>query len=90
LDSVDTVPNTAYVVNQRERDSTNPALERWYDYSWTSHVLEPKPVVYAVRTADGRFAKLQILGYYCPGARPGCLTLRYVYQGDGGVDVRAP
>ena len=90
LDSVDTVPDTAYVVNQGERDSTNPALERWYDYSWTSHVLEPKPVVYAVRTADGRFAKLQILGYYCPGARPGCLTLRYVYQGDGGVDVRAP
>jgi hypothetical protein len=90
LDSVDTVPDAAYVVNERERDSANPALERWYDYSWTSHVLDPKPVVYAVRTADGRFAKLQILGYYCPGARPGCLTLRYVYQGDGGVDVRAP
>lgn len=90
FDSVLTVPDTGYVVNRREGDSVNPALERWYDYSWTSHVLEPKPIVYAARTADGRYAKLEILGYYCPGARPGCLTLRYVYQGEGGVDLGVP
>jgi len=24
-----------------------------------------------------------MLGYYCPGSRPGCVTFRYVYQGDG-------
>jgi hypothetical protein len=40
--------------------------------------------VYAVRTADGRFAKLQVISYYCTGAIPGCLTFRYVYQGAGG------
>ncbi len=39
--------------------------------------------MYAIRTADGRYAKVEIVGYYCPGAEPGCLTLRYVYQGDG-------
>ncbi|HSR42903.1 MAG TPA: HmuY family protein, partial [Longimicrobiales bacterium] len=48
-----------------------------------SHILRPKDRVFAVRTADGRYAKLRILGYYCPGARPGCLAFRYVYQGDG-------
>ena len=43
-----------------------------------------------VRTADGRYAKLEILGYYCPGAHPGCLTFRYVFQGDGTPLVGAP
>ncbi len=42
----------------------------------------------AVRTADGRFAKVQILGYYCSGPRAGCLTFRYVYQGDGSRVLR--
>jgi hypothetical protein len=23
------------------------------------------------------------VGYYCPGGQPGCVTFRYVYQGDG-------
>jgi hypothetical protein len=52
-------------------------------------VLTPKPHVWAVRTADGRYAKLEMLGYYCPGAQPGCPTFRYVYQGDGSTAVDA-
>jgi hypothetical protein len=46
-------------------------------------VLTPKPRVWAVRTGDGRYAKLEMVGYYCSGAQPGCPTFRYVYQGDG-------
>jgi hypothetical protein len=42
-----------------------------------------------VRTTDGRYAKLEILGYYCPGGQPGCLTFRYVFQGDGSPSVGA-
>lgn len=87
FDSVVAVPETDYAVNPQNGDSLNPVLEKWYEYSWTSHVLEPKPAVYALRTADGRYAKFQILGYYCRGARPGCVTIRYVYQGGGGLDV---
>ena len=64
-------------------DSVNPALERWYDYGFTSHLLTPKPGVYAVRTAEGDYAALRFLSYYCPGARAGCVTFEYVYQGDG-------
>jgi hypothetical protein len=88
FDSVSTVPQAGYLVAERG-DSINAALARWYDYSFTSHVLEPKPRVYAVRTADGRYAKMEIVGYYCVGAQPGCPTFRYVYQGEGGTDVAA-
>ena len=86
FESVSSVPETGYVMAERS-DSVNAVLEDWYNYSFTSHLLEPKPIVYAIRTADGRYAKLEILGYYCVGVLPGCTTFRYVYQGGGGVDV---
>lgn len=81
-------PATGWRAAPAGRDSTNPALDRWYDYGFTSHLLTPKPRVYALRTADGRFAKLRFLSYYCPGARPGCVTFEYVYQGDGSRALR--
>ena len=86
FESVSSVPETGYVMAERN-DSVNAVLEDWYNYSFTSHLLEPKPIVYAIRTADGRYAKLEILGYYCVGVLPGCTTFRYVYQGGGGVAV---
>jgi hypothetical protein len=65
------------------------AIASWYRYGFFTHILSPKPHVWAVRTADGRYAKIQIVGYYCPGPRPGCPTFRYVYQGDGSTRVDA-
>ncbi len=87
FDSIGTVPPDGYTLTEAAGDSVNPAVERWYDYSWTSHLLTPKPVVYGVRTADGRYAKLRFVGYYCEGAVAGCVTFRYVYQGSGGTDL---
>jgi hypothetical protein len=84
---VGTVPVEGYVPTVARGDSVNAAIREWYDYSFLSHLLTPRPRVYAVRTADGRFAKLELLGYYCPGAQPGCVTFRYVYAGDGSADV---
>jgi hypothetical protein len=69
-------------------DTVNATLRDWYSYSFLSHLLEPKPVTYVIRTAEGRYAKLRILGYYCPGAEPGCVTMEYVYQGDGSRRLR--
>jgi hypothetical protein len=91
FDTVGTVPASGYVPNEGRAEPRNPAIASWYRYGFFSHVLTPKPHVWAVRTADGRYAKLEMLGYYCPGARPGCPTFRYVYQGDGStaVDTRA-
>jgi len=87
FDAVREVPETGYQVNETRGDPRNPAIAAWYRYGFFSHVLRPKPHVWAVRTADGRYAKLEIVGYYCPGARPGCLTFRYVYQADGSTLV---
>lgn len=83
LGSVGTAPGSEYEVPASRRDSVNPALERWYDYGFTSHLLTPKARVYAIRTADGRYAVLRFLSYYCPGATPGCMTFEYMYQGNG-------
>lgn len=85
LDSVTTVPTNGYEVNSSGRDVSNAATARWYEYSWTSHVLSPKLNVFAVRTADSRYAVFQIMSYYCPAAQAGCTTIRYRYQGAGGT-----
>jgi hypothetical protein len=82
LDAVAMAPATGWV-DRAARDSTNEAIARWYDYGFTSHLLTPKRRVYAVRTADGRYALLRLLSYYCEGGRPGCITFEYLYQGDG-------
>jgi hypothetical protein len=85
LDSLTSVPTGGYAVNTSDSEVSNEATARWYEYSWTSHVLSPKPNVFAVRTADGRYAVFQILSYYCPAAQAGCTTIRYRYQGAGGT-----
>ncbi|HEX3177831.1 MAG TPA: HmuY family protein [Methylomirabilota bacterium] len=87
LDDVRVVPASGYVGNEGRAEPRNPAIAGWYRYGFFSHVLTPKPHVWAVRTVDGRYAKLAMVGYYCPGPRPGCPTFRYVYQGDGSVNV---
>jgi len=39
--------------------------------------------VYGMRTAGGRYAKVELLAYYCKVVGTACLTFRYAYQGDG-------
>ena len=85
LDSLTSVPSNSYAPNTPGREVSNAATAEWYEYSWTSHVLSPKPNIFAVRTADGRYAVFQILSYYCPAAQAGCTTIRYRYQGAGGT-----
>ena len=89
FDDVHTLPATGYRENEGSPDPRNPAIAGWYSYGFFSHVLSPKPHVWAVRTTDGRYAKMEILAYYCPGSAPGCLTFRYVFQGDGSPIVRS-
>lgn len=86
FDSVTVAPASGYSASTAGRDSTNAAVARWYNYSWSSHLLKPKPAVWVVRTADGRYARVRIVSYYCTGARPGCVTFEYVYQGSGSRD----
>jgi hypothetical protein len=79
LDSVTAVPREGYVgMAATGRDTTHAMLDDWYTYSYTTHVLRPRDRTFALRTARGRHAALRFLSYYCPGAQPGCVTLRYV------------
>jgi hypothetical protein len=87
FDDVKTVPAGEYRGNEGAAEPRNPAIAAWYRYGFFTHVLTPKPHVWAVRTAEGRYAKLEMVGYYCPGPEPGCPTFRYVYQGDGTTRV---
>jgi len=80
---VKTVPDAGYLATEGGTDPRNPAIANWYSYGYFSHVLSPKPHVWAVRTADGRYAKIELVSYYCPRSQPACLTFRYIYQGDG-------
>src|SRR5258705_1048341 len=68
---------TARFLPSRPGEIANEALRHWYRYSLVTHLLEPDGRVYALRTRAGAEWKLQILGYYCPGLTPGCVTLRY-------------
>jgi len=77
FDSVRDVPGDGYAQTQFGRDSTNPAIGKWYSYSMLSHLLTTKQHVYAIRTADGRFVKLQVLAYYCRDVGAACYTVRY-------------
>lgn len=83
FDHVTSLPEAGYQVTEGDIEPRNPALAGWYSYSYFSHVLSPKPRVWAVRLAEGRYAKIEFISYYCPSLEPGCLTFRYVYQGDG-------
>jgi hypothetical protein len=79
FEDVRDVPDDGFVANVAAADTSNPAIRRWYRYSMLTHLLEPAGRTYVVRTRDGRFASVQVLGYYCTGLRPGCVTLRYSY-----------
>lgn len=84
FESVKEAPETGYITDIRTspEETENPAVKKWYDYSYWSHRLTPKNNIYIIRTADGRYAKMQILKYYC-GRASGCYTIKYAYQANG-------
>lgn len=77
FDELRSTPPDGYQPTTFSRDTVNPAMERWYRYSWFSHLLSPKPEVYVIRSRSGPAVKLAFLSYYCPGPEPGCVTLRF-------------
>ncbi|MCX7798101.1 MAG: HmuY family protein [Melioribacter sp.] len=63
----------------------------WYNYNSQTHIITPIPgVVLVIRTAEGKYAKMQIISYYKgapenPSATniSGYYTFKYVYQKNG-------
>jgi HmuY protein len=90
FDAVIEAPAGGYVadsiasINAETLTTENLAINPWYHYNFLTHVLRPKANVYVVRTADGKYAKMRLVSYYCDGGQAsGCFTIEYVYQGDG-------
>ena len=84
FDTVTEVPTENYVLDVSTRtDTENSVLLKPYNYNYFTHKLKPKKNVYAARTADNKFAKFQFLNFYCDNKEVGCVTIRYVYQGNG-------
>ncbi len=78
----ETLEFTTDYIPPKKAQPENKTLAHWYEYGFMKHRLNPSPLTYAIRTADGKFAKIQIISYYC-GPKAGCYTLRYIYQGNG-------
>ena len=77
FDSVAEVPAEGYVPTSFSADTVNTAIGKWYEYSMWSHLLTSKHHVYGVQTANGEFAKFEILAYYCRAVGAACYTIRY-------------
>ncbi|MFQ5455165.1 MAG: HmuY family protein [Nitrospirota bacterium] len=75
FDSVVSAPESGY--------KNMVIITKWFDYDTFSHNITPKKNVYVVRTADNKYAKIMMLSYYCNGRESGCITFKYIYQGDG-------
>ena len=53
------------------------AGDGWYLYDVNTHALSPRNVVYVVRTVEGNYFKVQILGYYDAAGTPGYLSFKW-------------
>ncbi len=90
----DAPPAEAFA-QDRGTDKTETAVpggggNGWYDYDFVSGVVSPRPVVLAVRTADGRYAKVAVESYYLgapeevnPEEGFRYYTFRVLFQPDG-------
>jgi hypothetical protein len=63
--------------SHEERGLENPALHKWYNYNWTTHIITSKDHSYALRTAAGDVALLTFVSYYCDDGSSGCVTFQY-------------
>lgn len=77
FDSVADLPADGYLSTTYDGDTTNAGIGKWYDYSMWSHLLTSKHHVYAIRSASGELAKLEILAYYCRQVGAACYTVRH-------------
>jgi len=85
FDEVKTPPSMGWakdVATENITENMNPALDKWYQYNFWTHKLKPRDEVYVLKTADGKFVKLQIMDYYC-GKASGCYTIKFAFIGDG-------
>jgi hypothetical protein len=90
FDSVTSVPADAKFAKDTRTsagaDPKNVSLDSWYSYNFMDHNLNSYKNVLIIKTAEGNYAKMQIISYYCKKGEEkvkGCYSIKYVYQGNG-------
>jgi len=80
------IEDTIATISPAGISTENLAIKAWYQYNMLTHLLHPKPHVYIIRTADGKYARMRLVSYYCDGGNAsGCFTFEYMYQGNGSL-----
>jgi hypothetical protein len=81
---VTAAPTSGWISDAADGDDPNLepdyAFERgegWYSYDIRTHVLQPRPLVWAVRTRGGATIKLAIERYYDAAGTPGWITFHW-------------
>lgn len=94
FNSVKEAPETGYRIENSLTDLAIPtgSGNGWYNYDPQTHIVSPIPGrVIIIRTADGKYAKMQIISYWKGNPQPidpfqhkeRFYTFKYVYQPDG-------
>jgi HmuY protein len=91
-----TAPADGYAVDGTAKAIPTGSGNGWYNYNATTHLISPiAGRVIALRTATGKYAKLEITNYYqgapaTPTATTpsGYYSFRYVYQADGSKNLQ--
>jgi len=84
FDMLAEAPAEEYIPDSATRTETeNKILKKWYKYNYITHKLTAKKNVFAIRTAKGKYAKVQFLSFYCENRETGCIRMRYVFQENG-------
>ena len=97
MKAVTTVPNGNFVVDTAakitgsftgsgitEVESTlNKALGEAIKFAGPPPTYTPNNHVYIVKTADGKYAKIKVLGFHNEKGKSGFVSFQYVYQPDG-------
>ena len=60
-----------------ENDSAFLAGDGWYAYDLLEHKLKARDTVYVVRTTEGAYFKLQLLGYYSSSGDAGHVSFKW-------------
>ncbi|MDH5509492.1 MAG: HmuY family protein [Nitrospinota bacterium] len=81
FDSVTVPPKLGYykdVTTENIMENKNPALEKWYDYNFLTHKLNPRKAVYVMKTGRGDFVKFELQSYYCADLAA-CYSIKYAF-----------
>lgn len=91
FDDATTAPTDGWVLDtiesigsEQREESTSRPLAQWWDLDPSTQKITSKGETYWLRTAAGKFAKVEVLGYYHPvDGKAGFFRLRWAYRPDG-------